>query len=43
MIKSKSGGNWIHNLSKTPILEEDTGYSKFMKEHVKVKLNFVKS
>ncbi len=36
MIKSKSK-NWIHNIAKTPTLEENTDYDKFMREYVKVK------
>jgi len=37
MIKQKSS-NWIQNLTKTPTLEENSDYEKFMREHVKVKL-----
>jgi hypothetical protein len=38
MIKSKNA-SWIHNITKTPTLEENTDYDKLMREHVKVKNN----
>ena len=38
MIKSKNA-SWIHNITKTPTLEENTDYDKLMREYVKVKNN----